>query len=349
MKVDYLIIGQGLAGSLLIHELNKAGKSYFVFDNPDLKKASDVAAGIINPVVFRRMTKSWLIDELYPQLQKTYAELETVFGVKLFYPIPIKKVLGEGDAELWVKKYIDNDLQDYIHSTIEYDHNQSINNNFGMGLVEKSARIDLKLLIEKMKDQLEKKARIRFEKINFQDVVFTNDQVSYQDILADKIIFCEGHAVSDNPYFQDIKFKHTKGEVLRIKTENFSANFILNKAIFLMPEGRQFYRLGATYDWDNLSLETTQQAKDELQEKLSKVFNDRYQILDQQAGIRPTTHDRRPVIGIHPKYNRMGIFNGLGSKGTMLGPYFAKHFCDYLCGKTDGLHPEVDLARYFQK
>ncbi|WP_159520010.1 NAD(P)/FAD-dependent oxidoreductase [Sunxiuqinia indica] len=349
MQVDYLIIGQGLAGSLLIHELNKVGKSYFVFDNPDLKKASDVAAGIINPVVFRRMTKSWLIDELYPQLQKTYAELETFLGVKLFYPIPIKKVLGEGDAGLWMKKYIDNDLQDYVHSAIEYDHNQSINNNFGMGLVEKSARIDLKLLIEKMKSLLEQQARIRFEKINFQDVELTNDQVSYQDILADKIIFCEGHAVSDNPYFQDIKFKHTKGEVLRIKTENFSANFILNKAIFLMPEGRQFYRLGATYDWDNLSLETTQQAKDELQEKLNKVFNDRYQILDQQAGIRPTTHDRRPVIGIHPKYNRIGIFNGLGSKGTMLGPYFAKQFCDYLCGKTDGLHPEVNLVRYFHK
>jgi glycine/D-amino acid oxidase-like deaminating enzyme len=349
MKVDYLIIGQGLAGSLLIHELNKAGKSYFVFDNPDLKKASDVAAGIINPVVFRRMTKSWLIDELYSQLLKTYAELETFLEVKILYPLPIKKVLGEGDAALWMKKYIDNDLQDYIHSTIEYDHHQFINNNFGMGMVEKSARIDLKLLIEKIKALLVRQACIRFEKINHLDLELTNDQVRYHDILADKIIFCEGHAVSDNPYFQDIKFKHTKGEVLRIKTENFSANFILNKAIFLMPEGRQFYRLGATYDWDNLSLETTQQAKDELQEKLSKVFNDRYQILDQQAGIRPTTHDRRPVIGIHPKYNRMGIFNGLGSKGTMLGPYFAKQFCDYLCGKTDGLHPEVDLARYFQK
>ncbi len=349
MKVDYLIIGQGLAGSLLIHELNKAGKSYFVFDNPDLKKASDVAAGIINPVVFRRMTKSWLIDELYPQLLKTYAELETVLAVKLFYPIPIKKVLGEGEADFWQKKYVDNGLHNYIQSNIESNQSQYISSSFGMGLVDKSARVDLKLLIEKMKDQLEKQVRIRFEKINFQDVELTTDKVRYQNILADKIIFCEGHAVSDNPYFQNIKFKHTKGEVLRIKTANYSANFISNKAIFLMPEGTQFYRLGATYDWDNLSLETTQQAKDELQEKLSKVFNDRYQILDQQAGIRPTTHDRRPVIGIHPKYNRVGIFNGLGSKGTMLGPYFAKQFCDYLCGKTDGLHPEVDLVRYFRK
>ncbi|WP_321285396.1 FAD-binding oxidoreductase [uncultured Sunxiuqinia sp.] len=349
MKVDYLIIGQGLAGSLLIHELNKAGKSYFVFDNPDLKKASDVAAGIINPVVFRRMTKSWLIDELYPQLLKTYAELETVLAVKLFYPIPIKKVLGEGEADFWQKKYVDNGLHNYIQSNIESNQSQYISSSFGMGLVDKSARVDLKLLIEKMKNLLQKQARIRFEKVNLLDLKLTNDQVRYHDISADKIIFCEGHAVSDNPYFQDIKFKHTKGEVLRIKTERYSCNFILNKAIFLMPEGRQFYRLGATYDWDNLSLETTQQAKDELQEKLSKVFNDRYQILDQQAGIRPTTHDRRPVIGIHPKYNRVGIFNGLGSKGTMLGPYFAKQFCDYLCGKTDGLHPEVDLVRYFRK
>ena len=347
MDVDYLIIGQGLAGTLLVHEFMQAGKSCYVIDNPNQQKASEVAAGMINPVVFRRLTKSWLIDELYPQLLKTYAKLEKQLDIKLYYPLQIKKVFGKDEADFWQKQTIENELKSYLLPTTDREKSEFIKNDFGIGTVKQSGRVDLKLLIHSMQTTLKKKQLIRFEKLNFDELILAETGVRYQDIEAKKIIFCEGHGVSQNPFFKDLRFRHTKGEVLRIKTNHYNSNFILNKAIFLMPEGNQYYRLGATYDWKDLSENKTEKAKNELQEKLSNVFSDTYQVVDHQVGIRPTTHDRRPVIGIHPTHRQIGIFNGLGSKGTMLGPYFARQFCDYLNDPANSLHPEVSIERYF--
>lgn len=347
MKVDYLIVGQGLAGSLLAFEFLRAGRTFIVIDNPNASKASDVAAGVVNPVVFRRMTKSWLIDELYPQLLQTYADLEDLLKVKLFYSIPIKKILGKGEGDFWQKKYDENKLGPYINSNIEHVKYPFINAEFEVGTVHASGRVDLKLLVEKMKDHLASQGLIHQEKFNYEKLKLSEDGITYSSISAQKIIFCEGHAASQNPFFKDIHFKHTKGEVLRIQTENYAEDFILNKAMFLMPEGNHLFRLGATYDWHNLNTEPTQEAQSELQEKLGKVFTDSYKIVDQQAGIRPTTHDRRPVIGLHPRHKELGIFNGLGSKGTMLGPYFANQFVNFLAGKGQ-LHPEVSINRYFR-
>ncbi|WP_339740327.1 FAD-binding oxidoreductase [uncultured Sunxiuqinia sp.] len=347
MKVDYLIIGQGLAGSLLVYELQKAGKTCFVLDDPTSVKASEVAAGVVNPVVFRRLTKSWLVDDLYPQLLDTYAELEERFGIKLFHPLQIKKVLGKGEAEFWQKKWAENKLQPYLEAKPDRLPHPFLQADFGIGTVAQSGRVDLKQLVQKMNNELQQQQCIRFEKLNLNALKLEETQVCYQDIRAEKILFCEGHAVSENPFFKALRFRHTKGEVLRIKTNNYNGNFILNKAMFLMPEGEQFFRLGATYDWKDLSLQTTTKAREKLEEKLVAVFTDQFVVIDHQTGIRPTTHDRRPVIGLHPEYPQVGIFNGLGSKGAMLGPYFARQFAAFLCGEISELHPEATINRYF--
>ncbi len=348
MRVDYIIVGQGLAGSLLCWELQKNGADVLVFDNPEIPKSSDVAAGLVNPVVFRRMTKTWLIDELYPQLIETYNELERELGIQLFYPMQIKKLFGEGEDSFWKKKTIENDLNEYINPISAKEKLKYIYSPYGIGEVEKSGRVDIRNLIGKFRKKLIEMDRFRNEAFDYTQVHFENEEISYQDISAKTIIFCEGHNASNNPFFKEIEFKHTKGEVLRIKTKNYASNFILNKAMFLMPENNQYFRLGATYEWDDLSDSTTEKAKQELQKKLSGIFKDDYKIVDHQSGIRPTTHNRRPVIGLHPNKLQVGIFNGLGSKGSMLGPYFAKQFAQLLKGEISELHPEVKIERYYK-
>lgn len=113
-----------------------------------------------------------------------------------------------------------------------------------------------------------------------------------------------------------------------------------------MPVGNGEFRMGATYDWNNLNEIPTTEAREELCGKLEQVFSGDYKITEHVAGIRPTTHDRRPVLGLHPEFPQVGVFNGLGSKGCMLGPYFAKQFSDMLIDKSSLIHPEVRLSRY---
>jgi glycine/D-amino acid oxidase-like deaminating enzyme len=67
-------------------------------------------------------------------------------------------------------------------------------------------------------------------------------------------------------------------------------------------------------------------------------------ILKHKAGLRPATFDRKPFIGFHDKHKNVAIFNGFGSKGVSLIPYFAMNLADHICfGKKMSL--EVNPIR----
>jgi len=57
-------------------------------------------------------------------------------------------------------------------------------------------------------------------------------------------------------------------------------------------------------------------------------------------------HDRKPVFGILTDVHQIGIFNGLGSKGVLLGPYFARQLALFLCDPSCSIDPEVSIERY---
>ena len=77
-NVDFIVVGQGLAGSVLALKLIENGYSIKVIDKPELSSCSKVAAGIWNPVVFKRITKSWMIDELMPEMLNFYRQSEKI-------------------------------------------------------------------------------------------------------------------------------------------------------------------------------------------------------------------------------------------------------------------------------
>lgn len=348
MQTDFLIVGQGLAGTLLAFELMEAGFSVQLIDSPQYQKASLVAAGLINPVVFRRLTKSWLIDDLYPQLEDTYTRIEKLLGCRVYFPAKIRKVFGLGEAGFWQKRVNEGLLSHYLQAETDWSAYPELKMEQGSGWVEKAGRVDLEALITGFRKYLLQRGALVESCFEYSKLSLLTNGVCYESLQARYLIFCEGHRASQNPFFQAIQFKHTKGEVFRLETTAYQADFILNKTFFLMPLGGQQFRMGATYDWDNLDEMPTEQAKHELCARLEQTYTGNYRILQHQAGIRPTTHDRRPVLGLHPQYPQLGIFNGLGSKGCMLAPYFARLFAASFGSGQDINFPEVSLMRYQQ-
>ena len=61
--------------------------------------------------------------------------------------------------------------------------------------------------------------------------------------------------------------------------------------------------------------------------------------------IRPTVADKRPLLGLHPTLPQLAIFNGLGTKGASLGPYFAEQMTNFLLDKQD-LEHEANISRF---
>jgi len=349
MKVDFIIVGQGLAGTFLAYELFRQNKAFVVFNDPGQSKASDVAAGLINPVVFRRMTKSWMVDDAFPQMETTYRQMEELLQEQFYFPSRMFRILSEGEADFWKEKVFANQLESYLQAEPDLNYrNRSITNPFSFCCVNKSGHLDIQKLISAFSGFLNRQNRIRNEKFIYQKFILQPGCVDYDDVTAEKIIFCEGSGASQNPFFDNLKFKHSKGEVLELKIPELNLDKIVSGEVFVMPIGNNRYKVGATYSWDELNWETTDAASKELLTKLKNIISANSEVLNQKAGIRPTMHDRKPVIGLLPDHPQIGIFNGLGSKGVLLGSYFARQFSNYLCGNSTYIHPEVDINRYFK-
>jgi glycine/D-amino acid oxidase-like deaminating enzyme len=350
MKVDVIIVGQGLAGTLLANELFRQNKTVMIFDDPVQPKASSVAAGLINPVVFRRMTKSWLVDEAFPQMESTYMQLGELLHRQLYFPCQMLKVAREDLMDLWKNKTFANHLESYLNADPDFNlANKYFTNTFSFGCVNKSGRVDIQSLIHSFSAFLQEQNSLRKIEFDYQKLTLETVGVTYGDVRAEKIIFCEGSSASENPFFKNLSFKHSKGELLELKISGLNLDKIVSDEVFVMPLGNDRYKVGATYSWDELNWETTHSAREKLISKLGKIISINPEIVNQKAGIRPTMHDRKPVIGLLPDNPQIGIFNGLGSKGVLLGPYFAQQFAQYLSGKTDYLHPEANVIRYFRR
>jgi glycine/D-amino acid oxidase-like deaminating enzyme len=348
MKVDIIVVGLGLAGTLLVNELIQSGKSVIAFDDPEQPKASNVAAGIVNPVVFRQMTKSWMADSAFPEMEKTCRQLEELLGMPIYNPSKICRVFGKDDLELWRRKEISNGLQIYLESDFGLtNRNHLINAPYGTGIICRAGRLDISKLITGFSKFLAQQQLLENCKFELDKLKLTGNSASYKNIVAEKIIFCEGSLAAQNPFFNNLKFKSSKGEVIDLHIPGLNLSEIISSDIFILPTGGENYKIGATYSWDLSNWQTTDSARTELILKFKKIYSGDYRILNHQAGIRPTMHDRKPVLGFLPEIPQIGIFNGLGSKGVLLGPYFAKQFAEYISGKTKSISEEVNLSRYF--
>jgi 2-polyprenyl-6-methoxyphenol hydroxylase-like FAD-dependent oxidoreductase len=50
------------------------------------------------------------------------------------------------------------------------------------------------------------------------------------------------------------------------------------------------------------------------------------------------------LLRMHPENKRIAIFNGLGSKGALQGPFAAVQLIGYL-ERNQAIHPEFDVCR----
>ncbi len=346
--IDFIIVGQGLAANVLAHHFHQQFIRFKMIGNPRLSNCSNVAAGIWNPIVFKRLTKSWMADELISELNIFYSECEKTLNTSLITQRQIVKPFNEEqEKKLWLKKSQQN-LSAFLNPFIAQSNHLDFKNcylNEYHGNVEKSGNLDLVTFIKKS-DQFFKEDIIS-ETFDYSDLKIEECEIIYKTIKAKHIIFCEGHLVKYNPFFNWIPLKPAKGEIITIKTNDLNfKNKILNKNGFIMDVTDQIYKVGATYAWYDTSDKPTNNGLLEIKEKLKKIIGCNYQIINHQAGVRPSSADRRPIIGQHPKYKNLYVFNGLGTKGVMLAPYFGKNFVNFYLNK-EYLHPDINVNRFY--
>jgi len=341
----FIIVGGGLAGICVAIQLIRSGAKVTLFDKNE-NHSSIVAGGIINPVVFRRMTKSWRVDDFLPFLKSFYNELEDETNSKFLHDLPIRRLFSsEQERDFWLEKQGNIEFQSYMFKVTEEDMNYDVSlNEFGSGRVNESYYVDVKSFIPNSKQWIKERGEIIDEAFDYS--LLKPD--SYKEIKFDDIIFCEGFENKNNPWFGELPLDQTKGQTLTIQSKELPNNVSLNRKCFVLPLKDQFFKIGSTYEWHNPTTNITEEAKSELLNNLTYITKEKVAVVSQEAGIRPTTRDRRPLIGTHPDYSNYHIFNGLGAKGYMLCPLLSQEFVSYLAGETS-LDKEVNILRYFNK
>ncbi len=364
-QIDFIIVGQGLAGSVLAYLLLKKGLKVVVIDNyteGGKKSSSQIAAGVINPITGMRFVKSWRIDAFLPAARSLYLEIETVLGVKLWHERLIFRALRNIEEENnWLLRNSFPDYQPYCGKSdpavSDFDESK-FKPFYALSKVKNAAQVNLPALVEHFRLYFEKKQIILTEHFDTSHLSISKENIVYNGITATKIVFCEGINAMKNPYFNYLPFNPDKGESLLVRIPNLDLNHIFKNKMALVPlfdtvqrtpfgevGQKDLYWVGATNKWtfDNDLPDVLN--KELIINELNKTLNIPFEVIDHHAAIRPTVKDRRPFLGVHPQYAHLGIFNGFGTKGASLVPFWAEHFCAFLLNEKS-LDKEVDIKRF---
>lgn len=344
-KVEYLIVGQGIAGSCLALKLIKENKSFLVIDE-DKNKASTVAVGIFNTVVLKRFALIWDADEQLKLLYKYFGDFERLLDEELIVRIPTYRIFNNhNEIETWQKKSKREELTPYIKDEIILKQNPEIDTPFGYAEVMNTGRIKLEECLNSFKKHLTTQGLYLNQRFDYSQLKTNEKEIIYKDITAERIVFCEGYGIKSNPYFNYLPVIGVKGEVLKIKTSSIVPRAIWKAFNFLMPEEDHICYTASTYDRDELSPEPSEKGKQEIQLHLEEFYKGEYEIIDHTAGIRPTVIDRRPLVGDHPELKNVYILNGMGTRGTLLAPRMTEFLWDFI-ENNKPIDKEADIRRF---
>lgn len=325
-----LIIGQGIAGTLLAAALLKRGRQVHLVDGNLAGSSSMAAAGIINPITGKRFVKSWRFEEFYPLAKTVYQQLEQELGISIWEERPIIRLLGAPEeANDWAIRCAQAEYTGQMSELPDAGAwSPLLKPGFSFGQIRQSGRANMPLLLTHFRAKALREGFMTEQTIDLQEI---------ESLLKtyDQLIFCEGWRAENNPYFPEAAFRVSKGEALIIRFPGLEADQLptqmLKKTLLLLPQDDGTFWTGSTYRWHFEDTEPSVEGREFILGYLHEMFDAPFEVVDQVAGIRPTMIDRRPVVEQSKLNPKVFMFNGLGTKGALLAPFFAAELAEKIC------------------
>lgn len=346
MKSRILIIGQGIAGSLLAKALEVRGCEVVVVDNHHHWSSSIISAGLINPVTGKRLVLTPQFDQFFKHARKTYQCLSEEFHQDFLKEKPVRRIFQsqEEREQFLLKKDMDIVLQGVYESGYL---GKFIEDPFGSVEFSCGGVCQGSIILKSLRNYFKSKGMLEEEAFKYDEIIEEEQCISWRGRVFDYIIFCEGFQAVGNKWFNSLPFNNVKGEILHIRPQETWPDVILAQTKWCAPLGDGNWMAGATYDRTSVDCRISAQGQHDIVEGLKRFIKSSFVVTDHVGAIRPVIFDQMPVIGIHPVYESIGIFNGLGSKGFLMAPRYADIFAEYLT-KGESLPQEVDVRRFKQ-
>ncbi|MGR8947644.1 MAG: FAD-dependent oxidoreductase [Gammaproteobacteria bacterium] len=321
---DAITVGCGLAGAALAWHFHWLGQRLLVIDSNLPNSASRAAAGVMSAHSGERHTKTWRWEDFWPVAQEFYRRVALETGLTLFHEIDqLRFISAELAASLASKEIPVTKCTSYaserFYAALKEKHRQAFVVQHGSGILDVTAYLNA---TAKM---LQKNHRFVTSPMDYDAIELNADHVHlrHENISAKALIFCEGWRGQTNPWFDDLEFESVRGESLVVKCESLPQSFIYHGEISVVPIGRAFFRIGSTYDREDLISGPSNDGKNYLLAQFDDLFDVSFDVIDHSAGVRPVIRGRKPVIKQHPQIPQCWYFNGLASRGCLQAPKLA--------------------------
>ncbi len=358
-KTRFLIVGGGLAGLLLAWQLRN--EDLLVLGGTSIPPASDVSAGVLNPITGSRLTLMDDFDEYRDAARRIYREIPA--GDQHYFDTSIRRYfLNELEMEFYEKHNHTAKYERWLGERFEPGvPGPAGDDPLGSFTIHGVGRVEPVPILDSIRKELGD--RYRAADANWESFSERDDALRLNDIEARSIVTCEGVANLTNPFFRWLPFRPLHGETLTVHLPEVS-DFpeIIHHRKWAISLGDQRFRIGATYRKEYTGteglaaaqelppFEPSTEGRSELMAACRKIFSLQSDptILEHRSGVRPSTRDRVPYFGPHPTQRNLYIANGLGSKGALYAPRLTERLAHHL---TDGspLPPETLPSRMIRR
>lgn len=326
LETSWTIVGQGLAGTCLAWALWERGEKFRIIDRGK-GGSSRVAAGMVNPITGKNFEPSWRIAEFLPDALAFYDAVEKHIGRQVWHPFPVLRLAGN-DKE-WrkiVSKLEAPDVAPWVVGEVAAPEGW-------VGAVELcgGGRLDTRAFMDG--------SREFFKKLGSYQVG------DFVDEALPRTIRCEGAAgLLSGSYGPQ---RCAKGEILVVRAAGWEQTHIrIGAGGWLVPQGGGVFKVGSTYEWNELDELPTAKGRVRVEEIASRLGGDAFEVIGHEAGVRPILRRSQPLIG--PMSGGGWMFNALGSKGSLYAPGMAAKLVAWL---LDGAvpEPEVDFRKFLEQ
>lgn len=324
-RVDYLIVGQGIAGTLLADALLNRGCTIAMIDGkPVIPSASEQAGGVLHAGAGNTFTPDPFFTQCLDFALRTYREWETRLHAEY---ISTRTLLLFRDVP-GLPDYLRDD-QDNIPSFFHNTHT--------LKQVHPVYQFNVGLFLSEAAKWLGTKALLIQEEFDTNKLEIHDNGVEYAQIQAKAVICCEGISAMRSRYFNVLPFIKNRGDILHVHIPDLPRGFVYENKVRLVERPSGLWWCGSNHQWNYTDLHPNKIWRKEVVDHLHAWLKVPFEIRQHTVGERPTTAGQFPLIGMHPSYPRLGIFNGLGTRGLTLAPWYAAHVAKWLCGEI----PEI--------
>lgn len=346
MEKRVAIVGAGLAGLCLAYRFHELGIPFELFHSEELPCSSEKAAGLMNPVVVKRLLPTWLAAECVACNRDFYPHAEQLTGHRFFSPLAVHRFFPNAQSvQEWNAKISEGSMKDYLSDT-PYAYRPEVYNSseWGGGDIFGAASVDCMSFISGSRTFFAEKNYLRVQTPAYLEIVPERDSVTICGEVFSHVVFCEGMGLVNNPWFGYLPLIPTKGQLLWLDVPNLPSEKEVMKGVFLAPRLHGGFVCGSTYEWQFDTEDPTPSGLEKLRNDLEKIIRVPYKVTNHTAGVRPASRDRRPFMGKHPEHQSLFVFNGLGTKGYMLAPYLSLLLAENLLHGKE-LPKEADIRR----